>query len=221
LLPQQEQINVDETGDKDNGERMWTWCFRAAMFTLFKISPSRGSQVLLEVLGAEFDGTIGCDYHYRGSDYALYMHPDGRFYPMFRDNNESFSYGGGPGGFGRRDPFQRTERSLKLDPLVHAGEERAALCHALLSVPAWKSQYLKNCHTIASEWLDWTKIGALVDAWKKQIEPMIEVDDKALYGHEAFVVGLNAGTERRPGLKSFCEERRAFLADYAALKMEN
>ena len=70
LLPQQEQINVDETGHKDNGERMWTWCFRAAMFTLFKISPSRGSQVLLEVLGAEFDGTIGCDYF---SAYRKYM----------------------------------------------------------------------------------------------------------------------------------------------------
>jgi hypothetical protein len=70
LLPQQEQINVDETGHKDNGQRMWTWCFRAAMFTLFKISPSRGSEVLLEVLGKEFAGTIGCDYF---SAYRKYM----------------------------------------------------------------------------------------------------------------------------------------------------
>ena len=43
LLPQEETLNVDETGHKDNGRRMWTWCFRASLFTLFKISPSRGS----------------------------------------------------------------------------------------------------------------------------------------------------------------------------------
>lgn len=62
LLPRQAVLNVDETGHKDNGKRMWTWCFRASLFTLFKISPSRGSQVLLEVLGREFDGVLGCDY---------------------------------------------------------------------------------------------------------------------------------------------------------------
>jgi transposase len=62
LLPEQERLNVDETGHKDNGHRLWTWCFRAAMFTLYKISPSRGSDVLLDVLGEEFDGVIGCDY---------------------------------------------------------------------------------------------------------------------------------------------------------------
>jgi transposase len=61
-LPQQARLNVDETGHKDDGQLMWTWCFRAELFTLFKIAPSRGSAVLLEVLGAEFDGVLGCDY---------------------------------------------------------------------------------------------------------------------------------------------------------------
>jgi len=70
LLPEKESLNVDETGHKDNGQRMWTWCFRASLFTLFKISPSRGSQVLLDVLGKEFSGTIGCDYF---SAYRKYM----------------------------------------------------------------------------------------------------------------------------------------------------
>jgi transposase len=32
------------------------------MYTLFRIDKSRGSKVLLEVLGEEFDGLIGCDY---------------------------------------------------------------------------------------------------------------------------------------------------------------
>ena len=62
LLPSQERLNVDETGHKDNGKSFWTWCFRAPLFTFFKIDQSRGSQVLLELLGAEFNGLLGCDY---------------------------------------------------------------------------------------------------------------------------------------------------------------
>jgi hypothetical protein len=61
-LPNENTLNIDETGHKENGERFWTWCFRAAMYTLFRIDKSRGSKVLIEVLGEEFDGVIGCDY---------------------------------------------------------------------------------------------------------------------------------------------------------------
>ena len=70
LLASQEHLNVDETGHKDNGKRLWTWCFRASLFTVFKISPSRGSQVLADVLGREFNGVLGCDYF---SAYRKYM----------------------------------------------------------------------------------------------------------------------------------------------------
>jgi transposase len=52
-------LNIDETGHRDSGKRMWTWCFRGSEFTVFKIDPSRGSGVLLEVLGEEFNGIIG------------------------------------------------------------------------------------------------------------------------------------------------------------------
>ena len=38
LLPGEEAVNVDETGHKDNGQRMWTWCFRSSLYTLFKLS---------------------------------------------------------------------------------------------------------------------------------------------------------------------------------------
>ena len=62
LLPMQRVLNVDETGHKENGERMWTWCFRASNFVLFTIQASRGSNVLMEFLGAEFNGVLGSDY---------------------------------------------------------------------------------------------------------------------------------------------------------------
>ena len=41
---------------------MWTWCFRSAGYTAFRIDARCGSQVLLDVPGKEFDGVIGCDY---------------------------------------------------------------------------------------------------------------------------------------------------------------
>jgi transposase len=49
---------------------LWTWCFRATLFTLFKIDPSRKSDVLVEALGTEFNGVLGCDYF---SAYRKYM----------------------------------------------------------------------------------------------------------------------------------------------------
>jgi len=69
-LPTQKSLNVDETGHKENGQGMWTWCFRAPLFTLFGIDPSRGSEVLVKMLGLEFDGVLGCDYF---SAYRKYM----------------------------------------------------------------------------------------------------------------------------------------------------
>ena len=70
LLPRQERLNVDETGHKDNGQALWTWCFRAPDFTFFRIDESRGSQVLLALLGKAFNGLLGCDYF---SAYHKYM----------------------------------------------------------------------------------------------------------------------------------------------------
>jgi transposase len=69
-LPGEATLNLDETGHKENGERMWTWCFRAQPYTLFRIDKSRGSEVLVEVLGTEFNGVLGCDYF---SAYRKYM----------------------------------------------------------------------------------------------------------------------------------------------------
>ena len=72
-LADQSHLNIDETGHKDNGKKLWTWCFRAYLFTVFKISPSRGSEVLIQTLGQEFEGVIGCDYF---SAYRKFMRLD-------------------------------------------------------------------------------------------------------------------------------------------------
>jgi transposase len=69
-MPGEAVLNIDETGHKENGGKFWTWCFRAQLYTLFRVDKSRGSKVLVEVLGTEFDGVLGCDYF---SAYRKYM----------------------------------------------------------------------------------------------------------------------------------------------------
>lgn len=70
LLPQQTQLNSDETGHKNNGQRYWIWCLRAASFVVFKIDPSRGTEVLMRLLGEDFQGILGCDYYGAYRKYA-------------------------------------------------------------------------------------------------------------------------------------------------------
>jgi transposase len=62
MLTKEDLLNIDETGHKNNGERWWTWCFRADLYTLYRIDPRRNVEVLIETLGADFEGVIGCDY---------------------------------------------------------------------------------------------------------------------------------------------------------------
>jgi transposase len=69
-LPLETIVNVDETGHKENGDKFWTWVFKAELYVLFKIDKSRGSKVLIDILGKEFNGVLGCDYF---SAYRKYL----------------------------------------------------------------------------------------------------------------------------------------------------
>jgi transposase len=70
LLPNEEVVNTDETGHKCNGQPWWTWCFRAELYTLYRIDAHRSADVLMDVLGKEFKGILGCDYF---SAYRRYL----------------------------------------------------------------------------------------------------------------------------------------------------
>jgi transposase len=70
LLPEEDLVNVDETGHKLNGEAWWTWCFRAELYVLYHIDARRSADVLMEILGKEYDGVLGCDLF---SAYQRYM----------------------------------------------------------------------------------------------------------------------------------------------------
>ena len=60
-LPDESYLGIDETGHKDNGDKYWTWCFQRSEYSLFHIDQSRGSKVLFDLLGKEYEGIIGCD----------------------------------------------------------------------------------------------------------------------------------------------------------------
>src|SRR5262249_40816334 len=70
LLPDEPIRNVDATGHKENGDRWWTWCFRAELYTLYHIDAHRSADVLMDILGKEFHGVLGCDYF---SAYRRYL----------------------------------------------------------------------------------------------------------------------------------------------------
>ena len=61
-LREQSVVHADETGHPEDGRRLWTWVFRATLFTVFLIHVSRGSKVLVETLGKAFAGILCADY---------------------------------------------------------------------------------------------------------------------------------------------------------------
>ncbi len=70
-LPDEDILNVDETGHRCNKDSWWTWCFRAELYALYRIDAHRNAEVLMNTLGGEFpDGILGCDYF---SAYRRYM----------------------------------------------------------------------------------------------------------------------------------------------------
>ena len=54
-------IYIDETSFSVLGKNQWVWVFRTATDILLVIRPSRGSNVLEEILGKNYAGTVICD----------------------------------------------------------------------------------------------------------------------------------------------------------------
>jgi len=55
------KIYIDETSFSVLGKNQWMWVFRTETDILLVIRPSRGSNVLEEILGKDYSGTIICD----------------------------------------------------------------------------------------------------------------------------------------------------------------
>ena len=62
-------LNVDETGWRSNGAKRFLWAFVAARYVVYTVAPTRGSEVLVHLLGAAFRGILCSD---RFSAYLKY-----------------------------------------------------------------------------------------------------------------------------------------------------
>lgn len=56
-----DKVYVDETSFSVLGKNQWVWVFRTKQDILLIIRPSRGSNVLEEILGKDYPGTVICD----------------------------------------------------------------------------------------------------------------------------------------------------------------
>jgi transposase len=61
MIPQRDTVYPDETGWKVGGRLHWLWDFVADLFTVYVIRPSRGVDVLAEVLGMDYAGRMTHD----------------------------------------------------------------------------------------------------------------------------------------------------------------
>ena len=63
-------VGTDETGHNDSGTLHWVWCQQDLRAAFFHISESRGSKVLKEILGNDFNGILQCDYFSANKKFA-------------------------------------------------------------------------------------------------------------------------------------------------------
>ncbi len=162
----------------------------------------------------------------RASDYSLYLDPTGKFHLIPWDANETLRETEG-GMFGRRGGETPPPRNAELDPFAGESDSNKVLLTKLLAVPAVRTRYLGYMRDIAENWLDWKKVGPVVDQFQKAINPHLKADTKKLFSTD---IALRAVTEDNvsPGfgptaaphlsLKSFCEQRRKYLLSYPGIK---
>ena len=82
-----------------------------------------------------------------------------------------------------------------------------------------RARYLGYMRDIAEKWLDWKRIEPVAKSYQALIAEDVKKDTHKLYSFEAFQNGLTTDVEEQGGrgprrtmsLKSFVEQRRAFL----------
>jgi transposase len=60
-LPKEAVLNVDETGWRTSGDKRWLWVLAANRFVYYVVASTRGSDVLVSLLGAVFRGILCSD----------------------------------------------------------------------------------------------------------------------------------------------------------------
>lgn len=114
---------------------------------------------------------------------------------------------------------------MTLDPLVAANDASKPLLSKLLAVPALRTRYLGYGREIATKWLDWKTLGPLAQQYHDLIAEEVQLDTRRLSSNEAFLKSLQGdvataaaparfGPRQTVNLKTFADQRRAYLLNY-------
>jgi hypothetical protein len=163
------------------------------------LSPIMNVDGVLKFLALDVALINGDGYWNDGSDFNLFFDAKGRLNLTPHDANEGFR--GNRGG-------------AQLDPLTALDDPNKALRHKLLAVPALRTRYLTYVGDIAEKWLDWNRLGPIVERYQKVIAADVAGDTRKLDTIEAFTTGVYGDGQAAPGpttLKGFADQRRAFL----------
>jgi hypothetical protein len=161
-------------------------------------------------------------YFSRGSDYALYQDPHGKFHMIPHDSNETFRYvsGGGPNNWDSWEPM--------LSPVAQEHTDSLPVIKRFLAIPHLRARYLAHIRTIIKEGLDWQILEPMIKDYMALIDKEVKADDKKLYGYDAFASNRGQGEEAddsggggwgfgprsSPSFKLFVTERRKFLQEH-------
>jgi hypothetical protein len=138
-----------------------------------------------------------------GSDFNIHLAANGRFSIVPHDVNEGFRSTGRAGGPGAQP-----------DPLVALDDTNKALRHKLLAVPALRDRYLAYIGDIAEQWLDWSRLGPMVETYRTLIADDVAADTRKHETTEAFlagILGVPDSIATPSTIKGFAELRRAAL----------
>lgn len=87
------KIYIDETSFSVLGKNQWMWVFRTEKDILFVIRPSRGNNVLEEILGKNYSGTVICDC-WRAYNYLEFANIQRCWAHLLRKSKELLSIAG-------------------------------------------------------------------------------------------------------------------------------
>lgn len=194
----------------------------AALIRLCKViteTPSDKLEVVLRPL-LDLDETISFlaienvlinsdGYWTRASDFELCLDEKLKFHIVPYDSNETFNRPERRGG---------TIDGVDLDPFAGAQDANKPLLNRLLKAPSLRQRYLERVREIATRWLDWKTLGPLATQWHKAIAEDVKADTRKLSSTESFQQSIEGGSAGTMSLKSFADERRAYLLNHPEVK---
>jgi spore coat protein CotH len=166
------------------------------------LTPIMDIDEVLRFLALDVALVNGDGYWRDGSDFNLYLNPQGKLLALPHDANEGFRAGGRGG-------------AAQPEPLTTLDDPNKALRHKLLAVPALRAKYLSYVGDIAEKWLEWSRIGPIVERYRALIAGDVARDTRMHDTFDAFVSVIMGAPDGNPPafgtIRGFIEQRRAAL----------